>query len=98
MSPVSPTPPPMSSGRSGACRLVARLVDEDALPAGLENVLVEGARRARFTGKAGQLFEGSFERGGEVVRLALAGLGKAESADRREALEKAGAGAHRAAT
>jgi leucyl aminopeptidase len=70
--------------------LVARLVNEDALPGDLGNVVAEGARIARFTGKAGQIFEAFVESGGAVVRVALAGLGKADAADRAEALEKAG--------
>ena len=74
-----------------APRLVARLVNQDAIPADLEPVLAEGARAARFSGKAGQLFEGFVERGGQVVRVALAGLGSVSAKDRATALERAGA-------
>jgi leucyl aminopeptidase len=70
---------------------VARIVDQDALPADLEAVLIEGARSARFTGKAGQGFDGHVERGGTVVRVALAGAGEAKAKDRAAALERAGA-------
>jgi leucyl aminopeptidase len=73
-------------------RLVVRPVNQDALPADLEAVLAEGARASRFTGKAGQLFEGFVERGGNVVRLVLAGLGAPGAKDRRAAIERAGAG------
>ncbi len=32
-------------------KLIARIVDQDALPAGLEPLLVEAARASRFAGK-----------------------------------------------
>ncbi|WP_159976413.1 MULTISPECIES: leucyl aminopeptidase [unclassified Novosphingobium] len=72
-------------------RLVARFVNQDALPADLEPVLAEGAKMARFSGKAGQVFEGFAERGGNVVRAALAGIGEASAKDRKGAIERAGA-------
>ena len=72
-------------------RLVARFVNQDAVPADLEPLLAEAARMARFSGKPGQLFEGFVERGGKVVRAALAGIGAADAKDRRGAIEKAGA-------
>jgi leucyl aminopeptidase len=72
-------------------RLLALVVDQDALPEDLEPSVIEGAKAARFTGKAGQVFETFVERGGKLVRLALAGAGKPKSADRRSALERAGA-------
>ncbi|MEE4450481.1 leucyl aminopeptidase [Novosphingobium resinovorum] len=71
--------------------LIVRLVNQDAVPADIEAVLAEGAKRGRFTGKAGQVFEGFVERGGKVVRVALAGLGEASAKDRKGAIEKAGA-------
>jgi len=70
---------------------VARIVDQDALPADLDPVLVESARAARFTGKAGQAHEGFVAREGAIVRLALAGAGDAKAKDRSAALERAGA-------
>jgi leucyl aminopeptidase len=73
-------------------RLVARLVNQDAIPAELESVLSEGARASRFSGKAGQIFEGFVERGGNLVRVALAGIGSPTAEDRLSALERAGAG------
>ncbi len=76
---------------SGSFGLIALAVNEDALPGDLEPALAQGASRARFTGKAGQVFEGFVERGGAVVRAALVGLGKPGAADRAEAAEKAGA-------
>lgn len=72
-------------------RLVARLVNQDAVPADLERVLVEGAKASRFTGKAGQVFEGFVERDGKVLRVVLAGIGSPSAKDRRAAIEKAGA-------
>ena len=77
---------------SSAPRLVAHPVKQDAIPADLEPVLAEGAKASRFSGKAGQLFEGFVERGGQVVRVALAGIGATGVKDRRPAIERAGAG------
>ncbi|MCB2080702.1 MAG: leucyl aminopeptidase, partial [Novosphingobium sp.] len=73
-------------------RLVAYVVNQDAIPADLEPVLSEAARASRFSGKAGQLFEGFVDRGGQVVRVALAGIGSPSDKDRRSAIERAGAG------
>jgi leucyl aminopeptidase len=72
-------------------RLLALVVDQESLPDNLEPSVLEGAKSARFTGKAGQVFESFVERGGKVVRLALAGAGKPKAADRARALERAGA-------
>jgi leucyl aminopeptidase len=72
-------------------RLVARIVEQDKLPADLERAVAEGAGAARFTGKAGTVFESFVERDGAVVRLALAGAGP-NGDGRSVALEKAGAG------
>jgi leucyl aminopeptidase len=80
--------PALSAGVAGP---VAILVDQDALPSGLEPTLSEGARASRFAGKAGQLFEGFVTRDGAVARVALAGAGEAKAKDRLAALEKAGA-------
>ncbi|MBT2134409.1 leucyl aminopeptidase [Croceibacterium sp. LX-88] len=70
--------------------LVARVVDKDQLPVDLDRAVAEGARAARFSGKAGQLFEAFVERGDAVVRLALVGAG-ANGDGRGAALERAGA-------
>ena len=80
-----------------AIRLQARLLPEDTLPEGLEPVLAGAAKAARFTAKSGQIFEGYVEREGQLVRLALVGIGKAEEGTpdegaRLATLEKAGAG------
>ena len=71
--------------------IVARVVDQDALPEGLEPTLVAGATAARFKGKAGQVFDGFAERGGQVVRVALTGAGEKTDEARAANLEKAGA-------
>ncbi len=71
--------------------LLARLVAQDKLPADLPVAIVEGAESSRFAGKTGQLFEGFVEDGGKVVRLALAGFGKANGESRQANLERAGA-------
>lgn len=70
--------------------LVARIVGQDKLPGDVDRVLGEGARAARFTGKAGQVFEGFVERDGEVVRMVLVGAGPGGD-ERPASLERAGA-------
>ena len=72
-------------------RLQAQVIEQDKLPASIEATVREGASAARFTGKAGQVFETFVEREGRVVRLALTGIGKADDAERLAGLEKAGA-------
>lgn len=70
---------------------VARIVDQGVLPADLDPVLLESARAARFSGKAGQAHDGFVARDGAVIRIALAGAGEPGAADRNAALERAGA-------
>ncbi|WP_395332358.1 leucyl aminopeptidase [Novosphingobium sp. BL-8H] len=82
----------LDAAAAPTARLVARFVNQDAIPADLEAVLVEGAKASRFAGKAGQVFEGFVERDGKIVRVALAGIGSADGKDRRGAIERAGAG------
>jgi leucyl aminopeptidase len=82
----------LEASATPATRLVARLVNQDSLPAELEPVLAEGARASRFSGKAGQIFEGFVERDGKLVRVALAGIGSPTADDRTAAIERAGAG------
>jgi leucyl aminopeptidase len=72
-------------------RLHARVVNQGAALAGLDAALVEGAAAARFSGRAGQVFEGFAGSGGAVKRIALAGAGEADGADRRMDCERAGA-------
>ncbi|HSG35524.1 MAG TPA: leucyl aminopeptidase [Sphingomonadaceae bacterium] len=72
-------------------RVQAIVVDQDSLPQGLETPIVQGASAARFSGKAGQVFEGFVERDGKLVRVALAGAGKPDDKGRKLALERAGA-------
>ncbi|WP_156841468.1 leucyl aminopeptidase [Novosphingobium aquimarinum] len=81
----------LDAASTSGCSLVARLVNQDAIPADLEPLLAEGAKRSRFSGKVGQIYEGFAERGGKVVRVALAGVGKAEAKERSANIEKAGA-------
>jgi leucyl aminopeptidase len=76
---------------SGAT-LVARVVDQDALPSDLDPVVAGGAKAARFSGKAAQVFETFAARDDSgVVRKVLVGAGKADAKDRTAALERAGA-------
>lgn len=77
---------------SSAAPIIARIVDQDAVPADMEPVLAEAAKAARFAGKSGQLVEAFVSRGAGVIRAVLLGAGEISSKDRRIALEKAGAG------
>ncbi len=72
-------------------RLHARVINQGAAITGLDATFVEGAAASRFTGRAGQVFEGFANLGGSVKRIALAGAGEADAADRRANLERAGA-------
>ena len=72
-------------------RLIAHVADKGKFPESLERPLAEGARAARFTGRAGQLFDGFVERAGTVVRVAVAGAGDPGSERRALHLERAGA-------
>jgi len=81
-----------SGAQSSEMPLVARLVEQDGLPADLDPVLVEGAKASRFTGKTGQIHEGFVKSGDAVTRVVLVGLGEKSSCERATALEKAGAG------
>jgi leucyl aminopeptidase len=83
--------PSAGAADSSTPRLLARIVDQDGLPADLSRTDAEGAAAARFTGKTGQVFESFGERDGRVIRRVLAGAGKADADDRTAALEKAGA-------
>ena len=72
-------------------RLHARIVNQGQALSGLDAALVEGAAASRFSGRAGQLFEGFASIDGAVKRIALAGAGEADAADRRANCERAGA-------
>lgn len=72
-------------------RLHARVVNQGAALTGLDAALVEGATASRFSGRAGQMFEGFASNDGAVKRIAVAGAGEADGADRRMNCEKAGA-------
>ncbi|RJX65945.1 leucyl aminopeptidase [Tsuneonella suprasediminis] len=72
-------------------RLVARIIDQGDDLASLEPMIAQGASVARFKGSAGQIFEVFADRKGHVVRVALAGAGKADDAERLANCEKAGA-------
>ena len=56
--------------------VIARIVDQDTLPADLEPVLVGATKAARFAGRTGQVFDGFVARGDTVARVALAALAK----------------------
>ncbi len=80
-----------TSGSTDNAPIVARIVDQDAVPTDLEPVLAEAVKAARFAGKVGQLLEGFVTRGAGVERAVLVGIGEAGDKDRSHALEKAGA-------
>ena len=73
-------------------RLLAYPVNKGESPEWLGKAVAEGAKAARFEGKANQIFETFVERDGVVERVALAGIGDAGAEDRVSVLEKAGAG------
>ncbi|MXO66782.1 leucyl aminopeptidase [Altericroceibacterium endophyticum] len=68
----------------------ARIVNSGDFPGDLDRTVTEGAKAARFGGKAGQTYDTFIDRSGKVVRLALVGTGEAGASDRQAALEKAG--------
>lgn len=71
--------------------IIARVVNQDSLPADIVPVVAAGAKASRFTGKAAQLFEAFVEKDGAVSRLVLVGLGEAGASGRLGAVERAGA-------
>jgi len=73
-------------------RLLAYPVGKGESPEWLGKAVAEGAKAARFEGKASQIFETFVERDGVVERVALAGIGDAGAEDRLSVLERAGAG------
>ena len=79
--PVSPAGP----------RLIARIVEQDRLPSGLDAVAAEGARASRFAGKAAQVFEHFAGGPGGLRREVLAGIGEPSEGARAQAFERAGA-------
>ena len=81
----------LDAQNASAPRLFVHLVNQDSLPGGLNPVLRGGAPVAKFTGKAGQVFDGFVSQDGGVTRVALVGLGAPDAGDRDEAAEKAGA-------
>jgi leucyl aminopeptidase len=88
---ISFRPKSPEAADSSTPRLLARVVNQDSLPADLSRTELEGATAARFSGKTGQVFESFAERDGRVVRQVLVGAGKPDADDRSTALEKAGA-------
>lgn len=76
-------------------RLIARVVNQNDTPEDLDAAMIDGAKAARFAGRAGQVFE-HFAKGDSdiqpLVRLALAGAGEVDAENRALNVEKAGAG------
>ena len=75
---------------TAAYRVVASFVAQDGLPADASLLVREAAAAARFTGKAGQMFEAMVPAGTSVQRLAFAGIGDPAAAGRMATLERAG--------
>lgn len=75
----------------GSVRLSARIVNQGDTIDHVDAAIVDGAQAARFTGRAGQVFESFAMLDGELSRIALAGAGEASSDNRRSNLERAGA-------
>ncbi|QYJ06633.1 leucyl aminopeptidase [Qipengyuania flava] len=80
-----------SQSRPQSARLLAQVTDKGKVPDGLDAAMVKGMEAARFKGTAGQVFEGFAERDGEVLRLAIAGVGDKNDEARLANCEKAGA-------
>ncbi|KWV94293.1 leucyl aminopeptidase [Erythrobacter sp. AP23] len=80
-----------SQSRPQVARLVAQVTDKGKVPAGLDKAMTEGMESARFKGNAGQVFEGFVEREGQVLRLAIVGVGDKNDEARLANCEKAGA-------
>ena len=72
-------------------RLTARIVNQNDTPDDLDAAIIDGAKAARFAGRAGQVFEHFSMDKGALVRLAMAGAGEVEAERRALNLEKAGA-------
>ncbi len=72
-------------------RLVARVVNQGDALADLDAALTDGAHAARFSGRTGQVFEGFTMDEGTLHRVALAGAGETDAANRRLNVERAGA-------
>lgn len=72
-------------------RLRARVVNQNDTPDDLDAAIIDGAKAARFSGRAGQVFEHFAMNDGVLVRHALAGAGEVEASQRALNVEKAGA-------
>ncbi|MEE4154289.1 MAG: leucyl aminopeptidase [Erythrobacter sp.] len=76
---------------ASSVRLIARIVNQNDTPKGLDASIVDGAKAARFTGRAGQSFESFLVEEGVLRRIALAGAGEVDAEQRALHLERAGA-------
>ena len=72
-------------------RLIARVVNQNDTPDDLDAAMIDGAKAARFAGRAGQVFEHFAMSDGSLARLALAGAGEVDAGSRALNVEKAGA-------
>jgi len=72
-------------------QLTARIVNKGDALTDFGDAVADGAHAARFTGAAGQVFEGFAMNDGALQRIAIAGAGEAADGSRRLNVEKAGA-------
>ncbi|MBD2841278.1 leucyl aminopeptidase [Erythrobacter rubeus] len=72
-------------------RLSARIVNQGDSLSDLDAAIVDGAKAARFKGRAGQVFEGFSMASGSLTRVAISGAGESDADNRRLNVEKAGA-------
>ncbi len=80
-----------SASQPSDVRLIARVVNQGDDLTDLDAALADGAKAARFAGRAGQVFEGFVIDDGALRRIALTGAGESNSSDRRLHVERAGA-------
>jgi len=80
-----------ASAMPAQVRLKAQIVNQNDTPSDLDAALADGAKAARFTGRAGQVFEHFTTVDASLARIALAGAGEVDADARRANVEKAGA-------
>ncbi len=79
-----------ASSAPATVRLMARIVNQNDTPDDLDAALIDGAKAARFAGRAGQVFEHFTMTEGTLTRVALAGAGEVDADARALNVEKAG--------
>ncbi|GMN04015.1 leucyl aminopeptidase [Erythrobacter sp. MTPC3] len=72
-------------------RLTARIVNQGDSLTDLDAAIADGAKAARFKGRAGQVFDGFAMVDGTLSRIALSGAGESADDNRQLNVERAGA-------